>query len=72
MEGYVANYINAQLLHYLASRPIEDKAPNAATAFGLESIPCTSTTGGPAGRLSGTRVMPKLAGVVTARSSRLV
>ena len=36
MEGYVANYINAQLLHYLASRPIEDKAPDAATAFGLE------------------------------------
>jgi hypothetical protein len=36
MEGYVANYINAQLLHYLASRPIEDKAGGPAEAYRLE------------------------------------
>ena len=36
MEGYVANYVNAQLLHYLASRPIEDKASGSAEAYRLE------------------------------------
>lgn len=36
LESYVANYINAQLLHYLASLPIEDKADSPQAAYSLE------------------------------------